>query len=91
VDRIKRLEFPNRPGVYRMLSQSGQVLYVGKATSLKSRVNSYFRGQKGRDRKKLEMLAQVWGKFYFDPYSSYSFEGSSFDFIGTFHNIKYLK
>lgn len=60
VDRLKRLELADKPGVYRMLSQSGQVLYVGKATSLKSRVNSYFRGRKGRDRKKLEMLAQVW-------------------------------
>ena len=43
-----------------MLAKSGEVLYVGKATSLKSRVNSYFRGQTGRDRRKLEMLAQVW-------------------------------
>lgn len=59
LDRIKRLELPDRPGVYRMLSKEGKVL-MGKATSLKSRVNSYFRGQKGRDRKKLEMLAQVW-------------------------------
>jgi len=60
LDRIKRLELPDQPGIYRMIAKSGEVLYVGKATSLKSRVNSYFRGQKNRDQRKLEMLAQVW-------------------------------
>jgi DNA polymerase-3 subunit epsilon len=43
-----------------MIAKSGEVLYVGKATSLKSRVNSYFRGKAGRDKRKLEMMAQVW-------------------------------
>ncbi|XGC81465.1 exonuclease domain-containing protein [Bdellovibrio bacteriovorus] len=56
----KRLSLPKEPGVYRMLSRWGEVLYVGKATSLHDRVNSYFRGQKNRDTRKLEMLTQVW-------------------------------
>jgi len=56
----KRLSLPDQPGIYRMISQWGEVLYVGKATSLKSRVNSYFRGQKNRDPRKLEMLTQTW-------------------------------
>ncbi len=60
IESSKRLNLPDVPGVYRMLAKSGEILYVGKATSLKSRVNSYFRGKAGRDRRKLEMLAQVW-------------------------------
>ena len=32
---------PNRPGVYRMLDDKGEVLYVGKAKSLKKRLPAY--------------------------------------------------
>lgn len=60
LDKVKRLKLPDTPGIYKMLGAKGEVLYVGKATSLRSRVNSYFRGRKGRDKFKLEMLAQVW-------------------------------
>lgn len=33
--------FPERPGVYRMLNKEGKVLYVGKAKSLRRRLENY--------------------------------------------------
>ena len=57
--RETRLSLPKSPGVYRMLRTSGDVLYVGKASSLHDRVNSHFRKQHGVDERTLEMLSQA--------------------------------
>ena len=67
--RPVRLSLPDAPGVYRMLRTSGDVLYVGKAASLRHRVNSYFRKQTGVRERTLEMLSQARG-ISFDVTSS---------------------
>ncbi len=59
MDRDKRLALPDRPGVYRFLRSNGDILYIGKATSLKTRVNSYFRKQTNIPDRLLEMLSQA--------------------------------
>ena len=47
-----------RPGVYRMLDSSGEVIYVGKAKNLKKRVSSYF-SSKDCSPKQQAMVARV--------------------------------
>ena len=44
---------PSAPGVYAFRSESGEVLYVGKATDLRARVRSYFGND---DRRKVTAL-----------------------------------
>lgn len=48
----------SRPGVYRMLDASGEVLYVGKARNLKKRVGSYFRAS-GLASKTMAMVEKI--------------------------------
>jgi DNA polymerase-3 subunit epsilon len=55
--RERRLELPDRPGVYRLLRAGGAVVYVGKAASLRQRVGSHFHA--GGSERSLEMLTQV--------------------------------
>lgn len=56
-EELKKL--PHKPGVYIMHGQTDEIIYVGKAISLKNRVRQYFR--KGADgRAKIEkMMPQV--------------------------------
>jgi excinuclease ABC subunit C len=55
--RIKAL--PRRPGVYLFRDDAGEVLYVGKAKELRSRVRSYFRGDATHSIKTRELVRRV--------------------------------
>lgn len=50
-----------RPGVYRMLDESGKVIYVGKARNLRNRVGSYFSGRpvSGKTMVMLDRVANI--------------------------------
>ena len=56
-ERLKRL--PARPGCYIFKDKDGNVLYVGKAASLRNRVPSYFRSSRDLSPKIRAMVAQV--------------------------------
>jgi excinuclease ABC subunit C len=45
----KVAKFPQNPGVYIFRDKSRKILYIGKATNLRSRVGSYFRGAETRE------------------------------------------
>ncbi|PYE35796.1 excinuclease ABC subunit C [Rhizobium sp. PP-F2F-G38] len=49
---------PNSPGVYRMFNEAGDVLYVGKARSLKKRVSNYAQGR-GHSNRISQMIRQT--------------------------------
>ncbi|MCD6447296.1 MAG: excinuclease ABC subunit C [Candidatus Marinimicrobia bacterium] len=49
---------PDKPGVYIYHDQSGTIIYIGKAKSLKNRVRSYFRG-KSQDPKTQVLVSKI--------------------------------
>lgn len=53
---VKRL--PGKPGVYRMIGEKGDILYVGKAKHLKRRVSSYA-NPRGHSNRITRMIAET--------------------------------
>lgn len=56
-ERLAALE--PAPGVYLMKDAQGRVIYVGKATSLRARVRSYFGSRAGMDGKTRELVEHI--------------------------------
>src|SRR5512141_1675109 len=64
MDRLERLklrikELPERPGVYLHKNAEDEVIYVGKARNLRSRVNSYLVGRGARDTKTMTLVNEI--------------------------------
>jgi excinuclease ABC subunit C len=57
--RATLAHLPDRPGVYLMKDAKGEVLYVGKAQSLRSRVRSYWQKQAPGTRGEVHRIRQV--------------------------------
>ncbi len=56
-EKLERL--PDRPGVYLYKDVKGQIVYVGKAASLRGRVRSYFQASRAHDAKTDALVEQV--------------------------------
>ena len=56
-EKLKLL--PSSPGVYKMFNAAGEVIYVGKAISLKNRVRQYFQSSKNHMPKVTAMVRQI--------------------------------
>lgn len=41
-EELKKAKLPDNPGIYIFLDAKGNIMYIGKATSLRDRVRSYF-------------------------------------------------
>lgn len=56
-EQLKAL--PDKPGVYIMKDKSGEIIYIGKAISLKNRVRQYFQNSKGHSPKVRAMVENI--------------------------------
>ena len=72
---LNRKKLPDAPGVYFFLGRRKEILYIGKATSLRNRITSYFANDLSEKRSPLisQMVA----------------DSKSLDFTGNSANTSY--
>ena len=56
-DELKKL--PGKPGVYIMHGENDEIIYVGKAVSLKNRVRQYFQSSRNKGAKIEQMVTHI--------------------------------
>ncbi len=56
-DKLKHI--PTKPGVYLFKNANGEIIYIGKAKSLRSRVRSYFQKNKYQTPKNQSMMKRI--------------------------------
>lgn len=56
-DELKKL--PSQPGVYLMHDAKDEIIYVGKAVSLKNRVRQYFQSSRNKSAKIEQMVSRI--------------------------------
>ena len=56
-EELKKL--PPSPGVYIMHDRHDEIIYVGKAISLRNRVRQYFQSSRGKSAKILQMVSRI--------------------------------
>jgi excinuclease ABC subunit C len=52
-------QIPDTPGVYQMIGRGGEILYIGKAVSLRNRVRSYFQDSAAHHPRTTAMVERV--------------------------------
>lgn len=60
--KLKLESLPYTPGIYKFLDEKGNILYIGKAINLHSRVNSYFKQElydRPRIRQMMPLVADI--------------------------------
>ena len=55
----KLKNIPIHPGVYSFMNDKGEIIYIGKAKNLRSRVRSYFQKSKNQSPKNLTMIRHI--------------------------------
>ncbi len=58
-EELKKL--PGKPGVYIMHGEKDEIIYVGKAVSLKNRVRQYFQSSRNKGVKIEQMVSTLRG------------------------------
>jgi excinuclease ABC subunit C len=59
LEKVKKLNIPTTPGSYQYYDKGGEIIYIGKAANLRSRVLSYWRESADHTPAKEQMLTKI--------------------------------